>query len=112
MVGFAGPIIMGYTDCLQRFALDNGYEAPDKKYLTEKHNKRCFVKYMKAYEDLYGCNWFMPDWYVPFTASLSEGFQAGQACFGDYLNRKKPFRWHHYFELHYWKQLVKRILRR
>lgn len=112
MVGFAGPIIMGYTDCLQRFALDNGYEAPDKKYLTEKHNKRCFVKYMKAYEDLYGCNWFMPDWYVPFTASLYEGFQAGQACFGDYLNRKKPFRWHHYFELHYWKQLVKRILRR
>ena len=32
------------------------------------------------------------------------------AFFGDYLDGKRPFRWHHYFELHYFKQFVKRIL--
>lgn len=110
-VDFVGPLIMGYTDCLQRFARDNGYAPPDAQYLTEKHDRRCFVKYMKAYEDLYNCNWFMADWYAPFTESLYEGFQAGQTYFADYLNRKKPYRWYHYFEFHYWKQLVKRILK-
>ena len=111
-VDFVGPLIMGYTDCLQRFAKDNGYEAPDDQYLTKKHDKRCFVKYMKAYEDLYNYNWFMADWYAPFAPSLYEGFQAGQAHFGDYLNRKRPYRWYHYLEFHYWKQFVKRLLKR
>ena len=27
------------------------------------------------------------------------------------LDGKKPFLWHHYFELHYFKQFVKRILK-
>lgn len=109
-VDFVGPLIMGYTDCLKRFAEDKGYAPPDGQYLTEKHDRRCFVKYMKAYVDLYNCNWFMADWYAPFAESLYEGFQAGQAHFGAYLNRKKPYRWYHYFEFHYWKQFVKRLL--
>lgn len=109
-VDFVGPLIMGYTDCLKRFAEDKGYAPPDGQYLTEKHDRRCFVKYMKAYVDLYNCNWFMADWYAPFADSLYEGFQAGQAHFGAYLNRKKPYRWYHYFEFHYWKQFVKRLL--
>lgn len=111
-VDFVGPLIMGYTDCLQCFAADNGYDAPDVQYLTAAHDKRCFVKYMKAYEDLYNYNWFMADWYAPFAPSLYEGFQAGQAYFGDYLNRKKPYRWYHYFQFHYWKQFVKRLLKK
>ena len=37
-------------------------------------------------------------------AGLYRGF------FGDFLDGKRPFRWHHYFELHYFKQFVKRIL--
>lgn len=109
-VDFVGPLIMGYTDCLKRFAEDKGYAPPDGQYLTEKHDRRCFVKYMKAYVDLYNCNWFMADWYAPFAESLYEGFRAGQAHFGAYLNRKKPYRWYHYFEFHYWKQFVKRLL--
>lgn len=51
-VDFVGPIIMGYTDCLQRFAADRGYRAPDSRYLTKAHYRKCFVKYMKAYQDL------------------------------------------------------------
>lgn len=109
-VDFVGPIIMGYTPEFQRFAEDNGYVPPDAKYLTRKHYKRCFVRYMKAYDDLYRCNWFQDGWYSEFYDSLYEGFQAGHAFFGDYLDGKRPFRWYHYFEPHYWKQFVKRLL--
>lgn len=107
---FVGPFIMGYTDCLQRFAQDRGYVPPDSQYLTPKHYKQCFRRYMDAYIDLYNYNWFMADWYGPFTDSFYEGFQAGRVYFADYLDRKKPYRWHHYLAFHYWKQFIKRLL--
>ena len=110
-IDFVGPFIMGYTPELQRFAQDRGYQPPDPCYLTEKHYKKCFVRYMKSYQDLYRYNWFMQDWYAPFSESLQEGYQAGHEYFGDYLDGKKPFLWHHYFELHYFKQFVKRLLK-
>ena len=111
-IDFVGPFIMGYTPEMQRFAENMGYQPPDDEYLTESHYKKCFTQYMKAYKDLYNYRWFMGDWYGPFADSLYEGFQAGMAYFGDYLNRKKPYLWHHYFEFHYWKQFVKRLLKR
>ena len=109
-IDFVGPFIMGYTPELQRFAQDRGYQPPDDRYLTKKHYKSCFVRYIKSYQDLYRYNWFQDDWYGPFADSLYEGFQAGHHFFGDYLDGKRPFLWHHYFELHYWKQFVKRLL--
>ena len=109
-IDFVGPFIMGYTPELQRFAQDRGYQPPDERYLTKKHYKSCFVRYIKSYQDLYRYNWFQDDWYGPFADSLYEGFQAGHQFFGDYLDGKRPFLWHHYFELHYWKQFVKRLL--
>ncbi len=111
-VEFVGPCIMGYTECLERFAKDRGYLPPDEKYRTQAHYKRCFVRYMKAYQDLNRYNWFMRDWYADFAASLIEGYQVGHTYFGDYLDGKRPFLWHHYFEIHYWKQFVKRLLGR
>ena len=111
-INFVGPFIMGYTPELQRFAEDNGYSAPDGKYLTRKHYKKCFVRYMKAYQDLYRYNWFMYDWYADFADTMIEAFQAGHEYFGDYLDGKRPFLWHHYFELHYFKQFIKRLLKR
>lgn len=112
MIDFVGPFIMGWTEQLQRFAADRGYAAPDEKYMTEKHYKQCFVKYMKAYEDLYNYNWHMQDWYGPFAESLYEGFRAGREYFADYLDRRKPYRWYHYFMFHYWKQFIKRMIGR
>lgn len=109
-IDFVGPFIMGYTPELQQFAEDNGYQAPDPKYLTKKFMKQCFIRYMKAYKDLYRYNWFMFDWYAPFADYLIEAYQAGHKYFGDYLDGKRPFLWHHYFELHYFKQFIKRLL--
>ena len=111
-IDFVGPFIMGYTPELQRFAQDHGYLPPDDQYLTKKHYKQCFVKYMKSYQDLYRYNWYMQDWYGPFADSQYEGFLAGHEFFGEYLDGSRPFRWHHYFEWHYFKQFIKRILKR
>jgi len=110
-IDFVGPFIMGYTPELQRFAEDNHYQAPDPKYLTQKHYKKCFVGYMKAYKDLYRYNWFMFDWYDTHSDYLIEAYQAGHSYFADYLDGKRPFLWHHYFELHYFKQFIKRLLK-
>ena len=109
-INFVGPFIMGYTPELQRFAEDNGYTPPDEKYLSEKYLKKCFVNYMKAYKDLYRYNWFMYDWYDQFADTMIEAYQAGHKFFGDYLDGKRPFLWHHYFELHYFTQIIKRLL--
>lgn len=109
---FVGPFIMGYTPELRRFAEDRGYLAPDTQYLTKKHYKDCFRRYMNAYIDLYNYNWFMHDWYSPFTESLLEGFRAGREFFSIYLDRKEPYLWYHYFQFHYWKQFIKMLLRK
>lgn len=109
-INFVGPFIMAYNDNLQRFAQDRGYLPPDPEFLTRKHYRRCFIRYMKAYEDLYGYNWFMMDWYTPFADYLWEAYQDGCKYFGEYLNRSRPFRWYHYLQFHYFKQFVKRIL--
>lgn len=111
-VDMCGPFIMGYNDYMARFAADHGFVPPDAKYCTEKHFLSCFVKYMKSYQDLYRHQWYMEDWYAPFADYLWEAYQAGHSYFGEYLNGSKPFLWHHYFEFHYWKQFVKRILKK
>ncbi len=111
-IDFVGPFIMGYTPQLQQFAEDRGYLPPDDQYLTKKHYKKCFQQYMRSYQDLYRYNWFQDSWYGPFADSLYEGFRAGHEYFADYLDGKVPFRWHHYFEPHYWKQYIKRLLKK
>lgn len=109
-VDMVGPFIMGYTDCMARFAADNGYAPPAAEYLSEGFLKTCFVRYMKSYQDLYRYQWFMDDWYAEHADYLWEAYEAGHRVFADYLDGRKPFFWHHYFELHYWKQAVKRLL--
>lgn len=110
MIDFVGPFIMGYTPELRRFTEDMGYMPPDEQYLTKKYLKDCFRKYTLAYVDLYNYNWFMDDWYQDFTDSIYEGFRAGREFFGVYLDRKEPFLWYHYFQFHYWKQFIKKMI--
>ena len=111
-VDMVGPFIMGYNDCMERFAEDKGYAPPKAEYTTKQYLKQCFVSYMKSYQDLYRYNWFMDDWYAEHADYLYEAYQAGHEYFGDWLDGKRPFLWHHYFELHYFKQFIKRLLKR
>ncbi len=111
-VDMCGPFIMGCTDCLERFAQDRGYALPQEAYRTEGYLRRCFIRYMKSYQDLYRYQWYMQDWYQELTPCLWEAYQAGHAVFGPYLDGSKPFLWHHYFTFHYWKQGLKALLRK
>lgn len=111
-IDMVGPFIMGYNDCMEHFAADHGYQAPRAAYTSAAYMKKCFVSYMKSYQDLYRYNWFMDDWYAEHADYLYEAYQAGHKYFGDYLDGKRPFLWHHYFEFHYWKQFIKRLLKR
>lgn len=52
----------------------------------------------------------MEPYLIPEMDYHLEAYEYGAQFFWDYLNGSKPFRWHHYLELHYWKQFIKRIL--
>lgn len=110
-VPMSGPFIMGYNQQVQRYTEDHGYLPPDSRFLSEKHFRSCFVKYMKVYQNNHRYQWFIQEYLLPEIDYHAEAYEEGYQYFGDYLNGSKPFFWHHYFELHYWKQFVKRILR-
>lgn len=111
-VDMCGPFLMTDNDILERFAEDQGYVSPDARFRSRKYLKKCFRDYMASYQDMYRYQWFMDDWYMDHVDYLWEGYQAGRRQFGEYLSGKRPFRWHHYLEFHYWKQFIKRLLGR
>lgn len=105
-----GPFIMAYNDQLRAFSEERGYCEPDRKYMTEKYKKKSLAGYMKAYKKEYHYQWFMEEWSIRYTNYLREGYDAGFLYYQDYLLGIKPFMLSHYFDVHYWKQMVKRII--
>lgn len=111
-VRMQGPHLMGYTRQLQAFAEDHGnMRPPESQYRSEKYLKKCFVQYMKCYTDIYRHQWFVGNDVVETMDYLYEGYQDSMAYFGDYMNGSKPFLWYHYLQFHYWKQIIKRIIK-
>ncbi len=111
-VPMVGPFIMGYTDCMEKFSADNGYLPPDDHYISKKHYHRCFSRYMKSYQKSQRYHWFIQDYLINEMDYHAEAYEYSRTFFEEYLNGSRPFLWHHYFEFHYWKQFIKRILRR
>lgn len=111
-VPMSGPFIVGYNQQVQRYTVDNSFLPPDKCYLSETHFRSCFKKYMKVYQNNHRYQWFIQDYLIPEIDYHMEAYEDGYQYFKEYLNGSKPFRWHHYFEFHYWKQFIKRILKR
>lgn len=111
-VPMTGPFIMGYNDIVERYARDNGLVPPDKQLRSPKYFRSCFVGYMRSYQDLYRYQWFMEEYLIPEMDYHLEAYAYGADFYREYLNGSRPFLWHHYFEFHYWKQFVKRILRK
>lgn len=110
-VPMTGPFIMGYNDIVQRFAEDNGLLPPDARFYSDRYFRACFIGYMKSYRDLYRYQWFMEPYLIPEMDYHLEAYEYGAQFYKEYLNGSRPFLWHHYFEFHYWKQLVKRLLK-
>lgn len=110
-VAMSGPFIMGYNDLVEQYARDHGLVPPSPQYLNKKYLRSCFVGYMKSYQDLYRYRIFMEQYLLPEMDYHLEAYEYGCNFYGEYLRGEKPFLWHHYFEIHYWKQFAKRFLK-
>ena len=111
-VPMVGPFIMGYTDNMARFSADHGYISPDTQYISKKHYRKCFIKYMKSYQESQRYHWFIQDYLVNEIDYHAEAYEDSRTYFEEYLDGTCPFLWHHYFELHYWKQAIKKFLKK
>lgn len=110
-VSTCGPFIMGYNEILERYARENQMLPPDAEFTSEKYLDKCFKQYMRSYQDNYRSRWYMADWYWEIADTLWEGYQDGYRYFADYLDGKKPYLREHYFQWHYFKQFIKRLLK-
>lgn len=108
----SGPFLIAYNELMQRFAADNNMVSPDEAFWNQDYLVQCFRRYMQTYQDLFRYQWNMEPRYMPLTEYMQEAYDAGREQFGDYLFGRRPFRWHHYLEIHYWKQYIKRLLKR
>lgn len=110
-IGF-GPFLLCYKGLLEKYAKDNNLNPPDSQYISDKYIKKCLQKYMKTYNRAYHYEWFMSDWSVQYTDYQREAYLDSLNYVGDYIYGIKPFKFSHYFQLHYIKQIIKSIIRR
>lgn len=111
-VDWCGPYIVGFNDILKRFIDDRKMLPPDPCYTSDEYLNKCFRQYLQSYRENYQYQWFMQDWYPCICDTIWEAYQDSYPYFRPYLTRKKPFLREQYFQLHYMKQFIKRILHR
>lgn len=107
-----GPYMVGCNHILIRFAEENGLQQPDDLYVSENYRNRCFKQYMRSYQDNYRYRWYKESWYPQIADSLWEAYDDSYCYFREYLDGNRPFLREHYFQFHYWKQFIKRILQK
>ena len=105
-----GPYMVGYNHILEQYVRDNGMIPPEDEYISQKYRDRCFKAYMGSYEDNYRYRWYMAGWYPEIADSLYEAYEDNYPYFKEYLDGNRPFLKEHYFQIHYWKQLLKRLI--
>lgn len=111
-VDWCGPYILGCNHILEQYIRDKGMSMPDDYYTSEKYRDLCIKQYMRSYQDNYRYRWFMEDWYPTISDTIWEAYQDTYPYFQDYLDGKKPFLREHYYQWHYIKQFIKRLIRR
>lgn len=105
-----GPYLLGCNHILDRYIADTNMLPPDAYFTSEKYRDKCFKQYMRSYQDNYRYRWHMESWYPEIADSLWEAYEDTYPCFKDYLDGIKPCLPEHYFQLHYFKQFIKRVL--
>lgn len=111
-VAMIGPFMLGYTPLLERYAQDHGMQPPAECYRTDAYRNQNFCKYMAAYQDEYRYQWYMEDWFVEATDYLVEAYRDSFPYFEAYLKGNEPCLKEHRFQFHYFKQFIKKILRK
>ena len=107
-----GPYMVGCNHILERFAFDRKMSPPGEQYASSAYRDKCFKQYMRSYQDNYRYRWHKESWYPEIADSLWEAYEDSYEYFKDFLDGNRPFLREHYFQLHYIKQLIKRILRK
>jgi len=112
-VSMVGPFFVGYNHILQRFAQDRHMNPPDAEYLCKSYRDRYFKLYMRSYQDNYRYRWHMDSDGPELLLALYEAYMDNYTLyFREFLDGERPFLKEHYFQIHYWKQWLKRALRR
>ncbi len=107
-----GPYMVGCNHILQKYIEDHQMRPMDEAYTNQKYLDSIFKSYMRSYQDIYRYRWHRESWYHEIADSLWEAYEDTYPYFKDYIDGNKPCLPEHYFQLHYWKQFIKRILRR
>lgn len=107
-----GPYIFGYTINFEEFNESMGNVPPDNCYCISKYYKNALRLYLKEYKKAYGYCWGMEEWQIMYAEAHYEAYIDSLSVFGKYLNRTLPFMNSQFFDLHYMKQFIKRILKR
>lgn len=110
-VDWCGPYLLGYNHILKKYTEDSNMVGPDPYYDSEKYRDKSIKQYLRSYHDNYRYRMFLQDWYPSIFDTIWEAYQDSYAVFKDYLDGNRPFLRTHYCQWHYFKQLVKRILR-
>lgn len=108
----AGPYMLGCNHILERYIKDHDMLPLDDAYSSKKYRDTVFKKYMRSYQDNYRYRWHKESWYPEIADSLWEAYEDTYPYFREYLDGNKPCLPEHYFQIHYWKQWIKRLLRR
>lgn len=111
-VDFCGPYVLGWNHILEEYTKDRKMFPPSEHFSSEAYRDKCFKQYMRSYYDNYRYRWFMQDWYAEIADSLYEAYEDNYPCFRAYLDGNRPFLRRHYFQPHYLKQIIKRLLSR
>ena len=106
-----GPIIYGYTKCLDRFAEDF-HLVKCLKDRSIKHVRLIFSQYMRVYRRWYGFKWFSTEMFKPYYGALREAYEESEEVFYDFLNRDQPYRGLQLLDKHYLLALFQRIAKK
>lgn len=111
-VSMVGPFCVGYNHILQRFQKDRNLNGPDEVFTTKAYRDQCFKAYMRSYQDNYRYRWHMDSTGPELHLALYEAYVDNYEYFSEYLDGSRPFLKEHYFQVHYWKQWLKRMLKK
>lgn len=111
-VDTCGPYVVGCNHILEKYTSSSKMSPPDVQFCSKEYRDACFKQYMRSYQDNYRHRWFMASWYAEIADSLYEAYEDNYPYFREYLDGNKPFLREHYFQIHYWKQFIKRLLGR
>lgn len=107
-----GPFFMAYNQYFKQFSEDFGYVEPDPYYLSQLYIRKSLAQYMRVYKKAYGYKWGIEAWQMMYSDLFYEAYTDSLIDLDPYLSRTEMFRWGQMMEMHFWKQLVKKLLSR